>query len=106
MAVTLFKDGRAQTFDEYTFVDRLEEGWSLTNEPKKVVKIVESEPEKVEEPEENAQEEEKPVDYAAMTKRELEEHARGFNDANGKPIELDRRMNKKNMLKSFNEQKG
>lgn len=45
-------------------------------------------------------------DLNDMTKRELELYARGFKDAAGNIIELDRRMNKANMMKAFNEQLG
>ena len=31
MAVVLFKNGESKLFDEFTFRDRLREGWSLTN---------------------------------------------------------------------------
>jgi hypothetical protein len=90
MAVILFKDGRPEKFDEYSFTDRLKEGWSLDNAPA------------VEKAEET------PVsdDFDNMTKKELEKYARTFTGKDGKPIELDRRMNKNNMIKAFNEQKG
>lgn len=33
MAVILFKEGGSQKFDEYTFTDRLAEGWRLEEQP-------------------------------------------------------------------------
>jgi hypothetical protein len=105
MAVILFKDGQSEKFDEFSFVDRLNEGWSFEDGvapgPKAVEVEVESED--VEEPT-NAKDQEEV--FEAMTKKQLEEYARGFNDKDGNPIELDRRMNKKNMIKAFNEKKG
>jgi ribosomal protein L10 len=99
MAVILFKDGQSEKFDEFSFVDRLNEGWSFEDgvapEPKAVeVEVVE---EVAEEP---IEEEAATVKLEDMTKKEIEEYARGFN------IELDRRMNKTNMIKAFNEKKG
>lgn len=37
MSVQLFKDGESEVFDEFTFKDRLNEGWSLSAEPTEAV---------------------------------------------------------------------
>lgn len=46
------------------------------------------------------------VDFAEMTKADIEVYARGFTGEDDKPIELDRRMNKENMLKDFSKKLG
>jgi hypothetical protein len=106
MSVILFKDGQSEKFDEYSFVDRLNEGWSLedgvTSEP--VAVEVEGQP--GEDVTKNPVVDEQAPDLQDMTKVQIEEYARGFSDKDGNPIELDRRMNKTNMIKAFNEKKG
>lgn len=97
MGVMLFKDGRWKKFDEYSFLDRMKEGWSLSREEAVVGA-------KTEAPKEASSSGDH--DFSGMTKKQLEAYARGVEGKNGKPIELDRRMNKNNMIKAFNEMKG
>lgn len=96
MAVVLFKNGQSQKFDEYTFTDRLNEGWTFEDVPQK------GEPAPLDLESSGSGD----PDLDEMTRKQLEEYARGIIGKDGKPIELDRRMNKKNMLKDFNEKKG